>query len=177
MPDGNKVEQIDARAEWVERVLGVRVSARARGDLPGSNSGKGDGTIGIVQMQKSRLLWDSARKKIVGEIAELKKRAMEEFEDDPEEAQVLDALDQLDEITSELDSRLLDALDDLLSEQDPAEHAALLEDAKDILADYVEFIQTNALVQNLNGETPFGMSLSIGSTLAATVKALQANIR
>ncbi len=135
------------------------------------------GTVGIVAMQKSRLLWDSARKRVAGEISELKKRAKAEFEGDPEEAMVYDALDQLDEITSSLDTRLLDALDDLLSEQDPAKHAELLKDAKDVLADYASFVQSNELVQKLNGETPFGMSLSIGSTLAATVKALQASLR
>ncbi|HYZ62705.1 MAG TPA: hypothetical protein VE650_09635, partial [Acetobacteraceae bacterium] len=71
----------------------------------------------------------------------------------------------------------IDALDDALSEQDPAKHAEAVEEAKEVLADYAKFVQSNELVQKLNGDTPFGMSLSIGTTMAATLKALQASLR
>jgi len=184
--DGRRASELKAVAVEANTALkgGDAAAAKTAVDKLASLLGAGGasqtapaGTVGIVAMQKSRLLWDSARKKVGGEIAELKKRVLAEFEGDPEEAQVMDALDQLDEITSTLDERLIDALDDLLSEQDPAKHAELLEDAKEVLADYAKFVQSNELVQKLNGETPFGMSLSIGSTMAATVKALQASLR
>ena len=131
---------------------------------------------GFVAMQKSRLLWDSARKRVASEIAEFKNKAAAEFAGDPEETIVLDALDRLDEITSTLDDRLIDALDDLLSEQDPVKHAIQLGHTREVLKDYADFVHTNELVKGLEGDTPFGMKLSIGSIMAATVKALQATL-
>lgn len=132
--------------------------------------------ISFVKMQKSRLLWDAARKRTTSEIDTFKKAVLAEFEGDSEEAQVMDALDQLDDITKYLDDGLLDALDALLSEQDATKHAALLEDAKDTLAGYVSFIQSNELINKLSGDTPFGVKLTIGPTLASTMKALQDSI-
>ncbi len=47
---------------------------------------------------------------------------------------------------------------------------------RNVLNDYSSFVQSNELVQKLAGDTPFGMKLTIGPTLAATVKALQASL-
>jgi phosphotransferase system HPr-like phosphotransfer protein len=132
--------------------------------------------VSFVKMQKSRLLWDAARKRTASEIDAFKKAVLAEFEGDPEEAKVMDALDQLDDITAYLDDSLLDALDALLSEQDATKHAALLQDAKDTLAGYVSFIQSNELINKLSGDTPFGVKLTIGPTLTSTMKALQESI-
>jgi hypothetical protein len=130
----------------------------------------------FVKMQQSRLIWVATRKKIAGEIAALKKEALDFFADDPEETKVVDALDQLDEILGQLDEGLVDTLDDLLQETDPAKHAELLAAAKEEIDRYTNYTKSSPLVQGLEGDTPFGTKLSISSTLNSTLKALQASL-
>ena len=130
----------------------------------------------FVKMQKSRLIWDSARKKVSGEIGSLKDAVRAEFAGDFEETKAIDALSQLDDILAQFDDQLLDALDDALSETDPAKHAAYVETARDVIDDYLAYYNSNELVQNLNGDTPFGTKLTIGATISATLKALQATL-
>jgi hypothetical protein len=131
----------------------------------------------FVTMQKSRLIWDSARKKVSGEIRAFKTAVRAELDGDPEEAIVIDALGQLDDILANLDERLLDILDEALNAADPAARSALNEDAKAVIAEYLAYTQSNPLLQQLDGDTPFGMKLSINTTMAATLKALQASLR
>ena len=131
----------------------------------------------FVTMQKSRLIWDSARKKVSGEISAFKTAVRAELDGDPEEAIVIDALGQLDDILANLDERLLDILDEALNAADPAARSALNEDAKAVIAEYLAYTQSNPLLQQLDGDTPFGMKLSINTTVAATLKALQASLR
>jgi len=131
----------------------------------------------FVKMQKSRLLWDSARKRINSEVKSLKKAVEDEYGDDPEVTKIFDGLGELDEMLVKLDERLIDTLDDLLNATDPEKRAELLEDAKEQISDYIAYTQASKLVQALDGDTPLGMKLSIGSTLNATLKALQANLR
>ncbi len=131
----------------------------------------------FVAMQKSRLLWDAARKKVASEVAGLRKAVRAEFEGDPEETTVIDALDQLDEVLNGYSEELIDLLDDMLNETDATAYAESRKEAKDLLAGYVAFTESNPLVKKLDGDTPFGMKLSIASTMTATLKALQANLR
>lgn len=131
----------------------------------------------FVTMQKSRLIWDSARKKVASEIAALKQAVEQEFDGDPEEAMAVNALDQLDGVLSKFDERLIDVLDEMLNEQDPAKRAELREDAKELIGEYTQYAANDPLVKQLDGDTPLGLKLSITTTMANTLKALQASLR
>jgi hypothetical protein len=131
----------------------------------------------FVTMQKSRLIWDSARKRVAAEIGGLKEAVRKEFEGDPEETQALDALEQLDEVMSKFDERLIDTLDEMLNEADPAKRAELREDAKELIGEYSAYANSDPLIKQLDGDTPLGVKLSIASTMTATLKALQASLR
>jgi hypothetical protein len=130
----------------------------------------------VVAMQKSRLIWESARKKVGGEVQSLKAAVTTAAKGDAAEAAVLGALGQLDEMLEKFDERLLDKLDALLNEGDAGKHAALLSEAKGILGEYAAFAQSSPLVAKLDGDTPFGVKLSVATTMGATLKALQATI-
>lgn len=136
----------------------------------------GDDKGQFVKMQKSRLIWDSARKKVSGEIEALKSAVQAEFAGDFEETKALDALDKLDDILANLDDELLDRLDDVLNEGDPAKRADAVKDAKETIDRYLAFYDSNDLLKNLNGDTPFGTKLTVGATVATTLKALQASL-
>lgn len=131
----------------------------------------------FVTMQKSRLIWDSARKKVAAEIGALKTAVAQEFDGDPEEAMAINALDQLDRVLSNFDERLIDVLDEMLSAADPAARAELREDAKALIGEYTEYANNDPLVKQLDGDTPLGMKLSITTTMTNTLKALQASLR
>ena len=131
----------------------------------------------FVAMQKSRLLWDAARKKVASEVSSLRSAVRAEFEGDPEETTAINALDQLDEVLNGYSEDLLDLLDDMLNETDATAYAESRKEATALLAEYVTFTESNPLVKKLDGDTPFGMKLSIASTMTATLKALQANLR
>ncbi len=130
----------------------------------------------FVTMQKSRLIWESARKRVGGELQGLKTAVAAAAKGDAAEAAVLGALGQLDEVLARLDERLLDALDAMLNEGDPNAHARLTQQAKGILGEYVAYTQSSPMLQKLDGDTPFGVKLSVASTMAATLKALQSTI-
>ena len=128
-------------------------------------------------LQKSRLIWESARKKVTTEIGSFKLAVRKEFAGDPQETSAVNTLGQLDEILARLDGRLTDTLDGMLTETDATKRAKLHGDAKGLIDEYFAYTQSNPLVQKLDGDTPFGMKLSIGATMTATLKALQTSLR
>ena len=65
----------------------------------------------------------------------------------------------------------------MLNATDPVRHAELQADARDLVGEYADYAKSNELVQMLEGDTPFGVKLSIGSTMSASLKALQASLR
>lgn len=132
---------------------------------------------GIVEFQKSRLIWLAARKKVAGEIDQLKEAIVEEFEDDEDEAEAMGALDQLDEVLLNFDASLVDKLDDLLNASDEATRTKLSGEVKHIVAGYIGYIKSNPLVAQLEGDSPFGVKLSVGSTLLNTLKVLGSQLR
>lgn len=155
---------------WVARVLGVDVEAsaaqRARASAPS-----------LVQMQKARLVWDAARKRVASEIEQLRTAVAADFEGDEAEDDVLDGLDQLDDITSAFDDRLIDTLDLLLDERTKeTERPALLKEAHDLLGEYESFASSNPVFKALDGQTPFGVTLSVNSTMTQALKGLRATL-
>ena len=130
----------------------------------------------FVAMQKSRLIGESARRRVGGEVQSLKTAVAAAAKGDADETAVLSALNQLDDIMSRLDERLIEKLDAMLNIPDPNAHGTLLQEAKGILSEYVAYTQSSPLVQKLDGDTPFGVKLSIASTMTATLKALQTTI-
>jgi len=131
----------------------------------------------FVKMQQSRLMWEAARKKVAEEIDRFKQAVEADFQDDDDELDILDGLDRLDEILLHLDDRLTDTLDDMLDERTPAqEHEKLLAEAKGLIGEYEAFAGSDPLMSKLEGDTPFGMKLSIASTVTKTLQSLRATI-
>ena len=132
---------------------------------------------GIVEFQKSRLIWLAARKKVASEIAAFKSAIAEEFAGDPDEPQALAAIDELDEILLNFDETLVDELDDLLNASDEAAKAKATAAVKKTVGGYIVYLKSNPLVAQLEGDTPFDVKLSVGSTLLNTLKVLGSQLR
>jgi len=132
--------------------------------------------MSFTSMQKSRLIWDSTRKHVMAEIESLKHAVRTAFDGDPDQAEILATVDQADEILANLDERLLDMLDAMLNEADSARRATMTVQAKALIDEYVAFAQSNELLRNLEGETPFGVKLTVASTMTTSLKALQSTL-
>ena len=144
----------------------------ATGD--GGGRPKGD----FVKMQTCRLIWDAARKKVIAEINQYRQAVEQAFAGEEDEDDVLEGLEELDDVLVALDDRLIETLDEMLDERtSAAEYQELLADAKDLLADYEAFVGSSALVSKLDGPTPFGVTLSVASTLGKTLPSLRASLR
>jgi hypothetical protein len=137
-----------------------------------------DAAVGpsFVTMQKSRLLWQTARSRVLSEVAALKKGIGDSLANTDYAAAIARAHKELDEIPETLDDRLTDVLDQLLNETDTAKRAPLLAQARQIIDEYANFVASNELIPKLNGGTPFGITLTISATCTSTLKALQASL-
>lgn len=166
----------DAQRQWVQRALGVAFLSGGRDDAKDGPTSGVQPQGKFVTMQKSRLIWDAARKRVTGEVQALKAAVAAASRGDAQEAEIKQALASLDDVIVRFDERLLDKLDEMLNTSDQGAHARLTQQARDIIADYVSFTQTEPLVQMLEGTNPFGVKLSVASTMAATLKALQASV-
>jgi len=164
---------LDAKAAWVGRVLGINVeSAPAAKPTP---TQAGAPQQSFVNMQKSRLLWVGARQKVASQIDQLKKAIAADFMGDPDEDAILDEMDALDNILVHMDERLVDVLDDLLDEKtSEEERASLIVNARGLLGEYVNFLMSDPLLKKLEGDAPFGVHLSVASTMTSTLKSLSA---
>jgi hypothetical protein len=165
------VEQND----WVARVLGVAVGAAGGPGSDRSTAGRVDGNF--VALQKSRLAWDAARKRVASEIEAFKQEVRTALAGDPDEDEFIDALDDLDEILDNLDERLIDTLDDLLAESAESEaRKDLLDEARARVDAYQAYVDSEPLVGRLAGPTVGGLNLTVGPTIVSTLKVLRANL-
>ena len=156
-----------AKADALQAALATPLGSGTGGAKPE----KGE----FVKMQTSRLIWEAARKKVAAEIKHYIAAIEATFEDDDEEDRVLDGLEKLDDILLHMDDALTDTLDDMLDERtSPEQYQKLLAEAKAQIGGYEAYLNANPLVQKLEGPTPFGVNLSVGSTLGKTLQTLRA---
>ncbi|HKM64969.1 MAG TPA: hypothetical protein VJY39_21025 [Acidisphaera sp.] len=185
--DPNRQAELGGLAKQANTLLktGSPTEAAARMDELETKLGQGAPASGSTAtagaapaaLQKSRMAWDAARKKIVSEVEALKTAVAAAFQADEHEAEVTKALGQLDDIPKNLDTRLLDVLDGVMKEQDPNKRAELTQEAQKILAAYQQFVTSSPVLPKLTGATPFGLTLTVAPVANATLQALQAGLR
>jgi hypothetical protein len=120
---------------------------------PGSAEVK---TPSMVVLQQSRLEWDKTRKTIQAEIKKLEDSILASAAADEEVG--ADGVDvgSLSGILEQLDTRLIDKLDEALNAEDPAQRQQLNLQAKNIIGEYMTFVNSNALMADIDesGFTP-----------------------
>ncbi len=174
-PDGAVLEEeAEEEQQAGGATAGSGATAEATTEAP---PGKGRLEGKLVAFQKSRLIWQAARKKVEGQLGDFRKAAVEEFDGDDDADEALAALDQLDELLVNFDESLADRLDDMQNATDEGEREKIAADAKKILVKYLTYLKSNPLVAQLEGETPLGVNLSIGSTLTASLQAIAGQLK
>jgi hypothetical protein len=167
---------MDAKNAWVGQVLGIAVttSATAAPAAPEANTAPDEtmvATISPVKLGKCRLIWVQTVGKVHAQAQTLKQTVMSacrdsgEYESD-ELAQVEAALQEIDDMVSEIDEELADLVDDVINaEAGPgriaAQRAAMAKadeltkfvtgDADFALIDQNEYMPTNIRTMTLAG--------------------------
>jgi hypothetical protein len=113
-------------------------------------------TPSMVVLQQSRLEWDKTRKTIQAEIKKLEDSILASAAADEEVG--ADGVDvgSLSGILDQLDTRLIDKLDEALNAEDPAQRQQYNLQAKSIIGEYMTFVNSNALMADIDesGFTP-----------------------
>jgi len=127
-------------------------------------------------LQKSRIAWVAARKRVEDEIGKLQ-QAMTKHYDGEGFAADLDKVFQakVEPILTSLDQSLASKLDEVGKNTDPEQHKKLVGEAQKIIGKYESFIASDALIPQLD-QNPF-VPLQIQKTLTATLGALKKSVR
>lgn len=125
-----------------------------------------------VALAKSSQLWRGCRSQMRSKLDRLKAAIAEAYADQP---QVLKAIRQnfgeLDRIFEKLDDRLDDTLDKALSAADANDRSILVEQTREIIADYTAVMDSDPLLEQLDGN-PFGVEMKFKETLGKVLPAL-----
>jgi len=142
----------------------------------GRSQGNGAAEKNTVVLQKSRLAWVAARKKVEDEIGKLHD-AMSKHYDGHGFGADLDKVFQskVEPILTSLDQTLADKLDEMGNSTDPAQHQKLAGEARQLIDKYESFLASEPLIAQLD-ENPF-VPLQIQKTVTATLEALKKSVR
>jgi len=127
----------------------------------------------IVYAQ-TRLVWVATRAKVQKDLKLLEDTILGHYKGQPTLPEVVQAVRKLDGVLALFDESLIDRLDQALQAKDPAAKAALHQEARAVISRYQEFLATDPLVQELDGN-PF-VPIAVQATLSKTLTTLAAKI-
>jgi hypothetical protein len=130
---------------------------------------------GAVTYAKSRLAWLAARKKVESEIEKLRGAIVAAYQDEGIAPELEKAYrERVAPVLTGLDERLADKLDAATNETDPNKRAALVAEAKQIMADYQAFLASEKIIADLddNPFVPLAIRQTVSATLATLAKAV-----
>jgi hypothetical protein len=131
---------------------------------PSPDTGKH--ALGPHEFGTLRLAWDTACKKVEGELVGLEKDILDEFRGDEDFNEIATAVRKLDDILQTLTSELSDKLDAAMNHEGP-QRAALQQDAATLADKYLAYVLGNPLIEDLN-DNPF-RPVTVGKTLTTTL--------
>lgn len=126
-----------------------------------------------VVYTQSRLAWGATRKKVQAELQKLEQAIVAEYQG-IEVPELSKGVRKLDTVLELFDESLQDALDDALNAPDPAAKAQHHDRARDIIARYRGYLDSDPLVQELDGN-PF-VPVAVRATLSASLQTLASKI-
>ncbi len=145
-------------------------------NAPTATAQKQAPAAGPVAYAKSRLAWLATRKKMEADLEALRKSIIEFYKDK-------DIVGDLDKryaervapVLANLDESLADALDDATNASDPQKRSELVENSRQIIKKYQDFMASEPIFGELDAN-PF-VPLAITQTMTATLATLASAIR
>lgn len=156
-------------------MAGKAGTAGTAGTSPGAESRTG-GTAPGIAFTQSRLVWDSTRKKVQSELRRLEASILDICKDEPDFAAIAAGAKTLYARLDFLDERLIDKLDEALNAATPEERRARHDEAREIVSEYVDFVESEELLQDIddNGFVGVAIKSSLTTSLGAIDKRLKA---
>ncbi len=154
---------LDARREWVERVLAYRFP---------SVQGRPNGAA--VRLAKSLLLWNNTRSHVSQQIKTLQQAIRTQAADEPDFDDIDANLGNLEELLEVLDDRLTAKLNELRATSDPEEKRKLTAEARSIVTGYQKYVAEDGLVNDIddNGFVPLDIKAKVTESLHAVLETI-----
>lgn len=154
----------------VDLRVGERPAAATPDDTKPGAQASGKNRAAPEAAEKARTEWEGARATVESELDDLMDAMSDVMETDATEAAMAEARGMLDDIIGKFDKRLSKKLDKIAKATDEQTREDLLGDARTIVADYVKDLELDPRIKKLEGSTPFGISLSVHSTLKGALQ-------
>jgi len=118
--------------------------------------------LGKATLDKGAFVWHSTRKILETNIAELKKGVLAAYGTEHKDLlkAIDDAMVHLNKVVDKLDTRLADALDAAYKAKDDQARVPLLEKAKGIMDEYLDYVKQEPLIDHMD-DNPFGVKTSL----------------
>lgn len=129
---------------------------------------------GVVFTQ-TRLVWDQTRKKVQAELRRLEASILDVCKDEPDFAEIAAGTKNLYTVLEYLDERLMDKLDEALNAATPADRQARHDEAREIVEEYVDFVESEDLMRDIDDNGFVGVA--IASTLTTSLNAIGQRLR
>lgn len=132
----------DEQGDFVRRHMGIHV--------PRGTAAQGR----FVQFMSARLLWDDTRQSVQAQLRKLEAAIREATKDKPYAEEASRNTPLLYEMLEIFDTRLSDKLDEALNAAAPEDRSRLRKQAMGILAEYVKYLKSDPIFEELD-ENPF----------------------
>ncbi len=150
---------------------GAAAAAPAASPAPAAAAANGAAPPNMAALGKAKLAWSAARKKMESEVEKLHAEMTKHYKDHGFGGELDKFFSaKVEPMMNNLDESLVQKLDEVTKNTDPAAHTKLVGEAKTIIKGYEAYLAGEPIIKKLD-ENPF-VPLAIGKTLTATLEAL-----
>lgn len=104
----------------------------------------------LVAFRQVRLAWDEARKRLQSQLQALEKAMLAACQNEPDYDAIVSGSKNIYQMLEQLDTRLIDKLDEALNADDPTVRRKLHDEALDIVDEYLDFSESDDLLQDID---------------------------
>lgn len=167
--------QANALLDEAEQLIAAAGGGTAPPTAPKEPASDGASAKAVSQVAftQSRLAWDQTRKFVQGELRKLESAILAESTEEEDYDAIQNGSKQLYEVLDVLDERLIDKLDEALNADGDARRA-LHGEAREIIDDYLDYVNTDPLMQDID-DSGF-VALQIRSTLTSRLQKMAAEL-
>jgi hypothetical protein len=170
---GNLVYAATVIAQLAKALEGVAAGPSTTTPPPTAPTQPQASPSGPVAYGKARLAWLGVRKKMESDVEKLKAEILAHYAGNELVNQLGPAYAaKVAPILASLDESLADKLDEAINAEDPKIRATLVQESKDKIKEYQDFVATNSVIADLDSN-PF-VPLAIQKTLTSTLATIAA---
>ncbi|MDY0746206.1 hypothetical protein SNE35_16935 [Paucibacter sp. R3-3] len=157
--DKAEVHQFQAALQALDRL------EKLINETPAATAAGGAKPASFVAFTQTRLAWDQTRKAVQADLRKLEAEILARCKDESDFADIEVGAKTLYEMLDVLDERLIDKLDEALNAATPQARQQLHLQAREIVDEYLEFVETDELVADIDANG--FVDTAVRSTLTA----------